>query len=119
MNKILSFLFLCFAPLVCRGAEYGVASFYSVKTNGGTTTASGERLRDDFYTAAHKTLPFGTLIKVTNLKNNKTVVVKCNDRGPFIKGRIVDVSLAAAKVIDLQTSGIAKVKVEVVKKINK
>jgi rare lipoprotein A len=119
MNKILSFLFLCFAPLVCRGTEYGVASYYTIKSNGGTATASGERLRDDLCTAAHRTLPFGTLIKVTNLKNNKTVVVRCNDRGPFIKSRIVDVSLAAAKVIDLQTSGIAKVKVEVVKKINK
>ena len=116
MNKILSFLFLCFTPLVCRGAEYGLASYYSVKSNRGTTTASGERLRDNVCTAAHRTLPFGTLIKVTNLKNNKTVVVKCNDRGPFTKGRIVDVSLAAAKVIGLQTSGIAKVKVEVVKK---
>jgi rare lipoprotein A len=116
MNKILSFLFLCFAPVVCQGVEYGVASYYTVKSNGGTATASGERLRDDLCTAAHRTLPFGTLIKVTNLKNNKTVVVRCNNRGPFIKGRIVDVSLAAAKVIGLQTSGIAKVKVEVVKK---
>ncbi len=98
--------------LMANASEIGVASHYSTKT--GSKTASGERLVDSKFTAAHKTLKFGTLVKVTNLKNNKTTVVKINDRGPFIKGRIIDVSQAAAKQLGFHSQGIAKVKIEVV-----
>lgn len=93
-----------------KASEIGVASYYSTKT--GTATASGEKLVDSRFTAAHKTLKFGTLVKVTNLKNNKTVVVKINDRGPFIRGRVIDLSLAAAKKLDFYHRGITKVKIE-------
>jgi rare lipoprotein A len=81
--------------------EIGVASIYSVKTNGGTRTASGSRLNDNALTAAHKTLPLGSKVKVSCLKTGKSVVVKITDRGPFIKGRIIDLTPAAAKQIGL------------------
>lgn len=97
---------------VANCSEVGVASHYSTKT--GTRTASGERLVDSKLTAAHKTLKFGTLVKVTNLKNNKTTVVKITDRGPYCKGRILDVSQAAAKQLDFHKQGITKVRIEVV-----
>ena len=89
----------------------GYASYYSRKS-AGLRTASGERLYNDSLTCAHRTLPFGTLLKVTNLKNNLSVVVKVNDRGPFIRGRIIDLSWAAAKEIGLLADGIARVTVE-------
>ena len=98
---------------VANCSEVGVASHYSTKT--GTKTASGERLVDSKLTAAHKTLKFGTLVKVTNLKNNKTIVVKITDRGPYIKGRILDVSQAAAKQLGFHSQGITKVKIETVR----
>jgi rare lipoprotein A len=93
--------------------EVGVASFYSTKT--GSETASGETLKDSAFTAAHKTLDFGTKVKVTNLNNQKSVVVKINDRGPFVKGRIIDVSKAAATSLGFYNKGLAKVKVQVLK----
>jgi len=105
-------LFLLAMIAVANCSEVGVASHYSTKT--GTKTASGERLVDSKLTAAHKTLKFGTLVKVTNLKNNKTAVVKITDRGPYCKGRILDVSQAAAKQLGFHKQGIAKVKIEVV-----
>ncbi|MGB8355942.1 MAG: septal ring lytic transglycosylase RlpA family protein [Chthoniobacteraceae bacterium] len=64
-------------------------------------------------TAAHRTLPFGTYVRVTNLKNDKSVVVRINDRGPYIRGRIIDVNRRAARELDLMKSGIAKVRIEV------
>ena len=67
-------------------------------------------------TCAHKTLPFGTTVKVTNTKNNKSVLLTVTDRGPFVKGRIVDVSLKAAKELDFVQSGVANVILEVIKK---
>lgn len=91
----------------------GIASYYSMKHEN-KRTASGEKYKSSNLTAAHKTLPFGTLVKVTNLKNNKSVIVKINDRGPFVKGRILDLSYSAAKEIDMLVSGMAKVKVEVI-----
>lgn len=106
-------LLLCGVSL-CFGEEIGVASHYSIKTNGGTTTASGIRLCDNQYTAAHKNLKFGTLVKVTNLYNNKSTLVKITDRGPYIKGRIIDVSQAAAVALGFKQRGVTKVKIEVV-----
>lgn len=89
----------------------GGASYYAKKFIG-RRTASGERYDPKVLTAAHRTLPFGTHVLVTNLSNRKQVIVKINDRGPFIKGRIIDLSTAAAAEIGMIRSGIAKVKVE-------
>jgi len=90
----------------------GISSYYGPKFHG-RLTASGEVFDMHQLTAAHKTLPFGTRIRVTNLDNNKQVVVIINDRGPFVKDRILDLSLGAAKKIDLIQSGTAKVKIEI------
>ncbi len=89
----------------------GIASFYSKKATG-SRTANGERLHHDSMTCAHRTLPFGTLLRVTYPKNGKSVVVRVNDRGPYIRGRIVDLSWGAAKAIGILQKGIAKVDVE-------
>jgi len=94
--------------------QEGMASYYADKFEG-KPTASGEKYKHDRLTAAHKTLPFGTIIRVTNLANNKTVEVKVNDRGPFVEGRIVDLSKLAATRLDFVNKGLAKVKLEVVK----
>jgi len=94
-------------------AETGYASWYGGKFQG-RTTANGETFDTDLLTAAHKTLPFNTMVKVINLENGKDVTVRINDRGPFVKGRIIDLSRAAAKKIDMTGSGIARVRIEVV-----
>jgi len=91
----------------------GIASWYSIKTNHGRTTASGRLLSDDAYTAAHKTLPFGTKVRVTSLFNGKSEVLRITDRGPYIKGRIIDVTIGSAKRLGFHSRGITKVKVEV------
>lgn len=91
----------------------GTVSWYSVKTNGGTRTASGEKFTDSGHTAAHKTLPFGTMVKVTNLSNDKSIVLRINDRGPYTKGRVLDVSIGAAKKLDFAGRGITRCLVEV------
>lgn len=91
----------------------GIASYYSSDFNG-RQTASGERFSNSKRTAAHRRYPIGTLLRVTNLKNGKSTVVRINDRGPFIKGRVLDMSRAAAKDIGIIKSGIAKVRLSVV-----
>ncbi len=83
----------------------GHASWYALTS----MTASGERMNPAKLTAAHRTLPFGTKVKVTNKRNGKSVVVRINDRGPFIKGRVIDVSKAAARTIGMVRSGTANV----------
>ncbi len=93
----------------------GMVSWYSVKTNGGTRTASGERFSDSDDTAAHKTLPFGTRIKVTNLANDKSVVLRINDRGPHTRGRVLDVSIGAAKKLDFVGRGITRCRIEILR----
>ncbi len=93
--------------------QTGLASWYGDKEHG-NLAASGERFSKYDYTAAHKSLPFGTIVRVTNLENGKDVVVNINDRGPFIRGRIIDLSYSSAKSIDLVRTGVAKVKVEVI-----
>jgi len=95
--------------------DTGVASYYALKFHG-RKTASGEIFHKDSLTAAHKTLPFGTKVRVTNLKNNKSVIVKINDRGMRGKNRIIDLSPGAAKEINMMGSGLIKVKVEVLEK---
>ena len=97
---------------VMAGAEEGSASYYADSLSG-NPTASGEPYDKDALTAAHRTLAFDTMVKVTNLDNGKTVVVRINDRGPHTKNRIIDVSGAAAKQLDLIDSGTAKVRLEV------
>lgn len=92
------------------GSETGLASFYSESYNG-RKTANGEIFHSSALTAAHKTLPFGTKVKVINLKNGKSVKVRINDRGPFISGRIIDLTKAAAKKIDMVNDGVVKVKI--------
>ncbi len=88
--------------------EMGFASYYSDKLNG-HATASGEAFNNSKLTAAHKKLPFGTMVKVTNTTNGKSVTVRVNDRGPFVAGRIIDLSKAAATAIGMVSAGIAKV----------
>ncbi|MFM7850524.1 MAG: septal ring lytic transglycosylase RlpA family protein [Flammeovirgaceae bacterium] len=93
--------------------QTGKASYYADKFEG-TPTASGEKYRGSKMTAAHKTLPFGTIIKVTNLANNEWVELEVNDRGPFVEGRVLDVSKAAAEKLGFFNQGIADVKIEVI-----
>jgi len=90
--------------------EVGVASYYARKFHG-RPTASGEHYDENAMTAAHPHLPFGTLLKVKSLKNHRTVVVRVNDRGPFVKGRIVDVSRAAARRLGMLQDGLMRVEV--------
>ncbi len=92
---------------------HGEVSYYGPGFHG-KLTANGETYDQNAFTCAHKTLPFGTKLKVTNLSNNKSVVLRVNDRGPYKKGRIVDLSVAGAKEIGLVALGIAKARVEVV-----
>lgn len=92
--------------------ETGVASWYGGKFHG-RKTASGEKYNQNKMTAAHKTLPFGTKVRVKNLENGKTAVVRINDRGPFKKGRVIDLSKAAAKKLDITKTGTAKVRIKV------
>jgi rare lipoprotein A len=95
-----------FAPQAEAKSVVGWASFYK----SGKRTASGEHFNPNGLTAAHRSLPFGTKVLVTNLKNGKSVIVRINDRGPFIKGRVMDLSLGAARVVGLNLSGVAKIK---------
>ena len=90
--------------------QTGQASYYGY--GAGSQTASGARFNPNAMTAAHRTLPFGTKVRVTNKRNGKTVIVTINDRGPFIRGRIIDLSTAAAGVIGMRSSGVAPVLVE-------
>jgi len=100
-----------------KAVEHGQASWYSVKTNGGTKTASGKRFTNKGYTAAHKTLPMGTKVRVTNQRNGKAEVVTITDRGPFIRGRIIDLSIGSAERLGFAKRGVAPVKVEVLGKV--
>lgn len=99
-----------------NGFITGVSSYYGKKFHG-RKTANGETFNMYELTAAHKTLPFGTLLEVENLDNNKKVIVRINDRGPFAKNRILDLSYAAAKKIDMIKSGTAKIRAKIISKI--
>ena len=111
-------LFLFSGIVACSGSkrftEEGKASYYSNKLQG-NKMANGQPYRKGKLTAAHKTLPLGTKIKVTNRQNGKKVKVKITDRGPHTKGRIVDLSLAAAKRLNMVQAGTIPVKIKVVK----
>lgn len=113
----LLFIVICFSGYA-QGNETGLASFYSDAFEG-KKTASGDIYKSSKMTAAHRTLPFGTQVKVTNLSNNKSVTVTVNDRGPFVKDRIIDLSKAAAVKLDYIDQGVTKVKIEPIKKQKK
>ena len=104
------------SPLATREASLdassssGVASYYS----SGVRTASGEAFNPNEFTAAHRTLPFGTKLRVTNVSTGQSVTVRVNDRGPFVPGRVVDVSHSAAESLGMTGKGVAKVKLDVV-----
>lgn len=91
--------------------QQGKATYYSKRATG-AKTSSGERIHHDSLTCAHRTFPFGTMLKVTNPFNGKSVVVRVTDRGPFKRGRIIDLSWRAAKEIDILNHGVAMVVVE-------
>ena len=88
----------------------GLASFYATKFNG-RRTASGERFNSKLLTAAHLSLPFGSLLKVTNPSNNQSVIVRINDRGPYVNDRIIDLSWRSAKELGFAAHGLARVRV--------
>ncbi|UVM37951.1 septal ring lytic transglycosylase RlpA family protein [Pseudomonas sp. B21-017] len=89
----------------------GLASYYGAKHHG-KRTASGERFNQHGLTAAHRQLPFGTRVKITNLNNDRSCVVRINDRGPYSRGRLIDVSREAADQLGMLRSGTAKVRVQ-------
>jgi rare lipoprotein A len=100
---------------ISAAEETGYASWYGGKFHG-RLTANGETFDTNKLTAAHKTLPFGTVVEVTNLSNGESVQVRINDRGPFVEGRIIDLSRAAAREIDMLGSGVARVSLTVLRR---
>jgi rare lipoprotein A len=97
-------------PAETKGASHGLASFYSYDPQ----TASGEKFDKNELTAAHRTLPFGTRLRVTDVATGRSGTVRVNDRGPFVRGRVVDVSASAAETLGITGKGVAKVKLDVV-----
>jgi rare lipoprotein A len=112
-------LFSCFLlPSVGQADSWtGKASYYSMSGNG-NKTASGSRFHSNNMTAAHRTLPFGTSVRVTNLENGRSVLVTINDRGPFIRGRVIDVSTHAAEMLAFRNRGVAHVRVDTVSHVD-
>ena len=109
---ILFFLFVNGSNAQQVFVQKGIASFYADHFQG-RLTANGDRYDKNELTAAHKTLAFGSKVKVTNLENQKSVIVRINDRGPFVKGRIIDLSKKAAEEIDIVRAGTGKIEIEV------
>lgn len=126
INHIKYFVFLVsFVILGCSSVQHRIGSDWTGYTESGQAsyyadthqfkkTASGELYKHKLKTAAHKTIPFGTKIKVTNVKSGKSVVVKINDRGPFVKYRIIDLSKSAFRSIGNTSSGLIDVQIEVI-----
>jgi rare lipoprotein A len=98
-------------PPAASFSQVGVASYYAAKFEN-RKTANGERFKADGLTAAHRTLPIGTMVRVTNLRNHRSVVVRINDRGPFSHKRIIDLSPAAARELGIRDQGLMRVKIE-------
>ncbi len=112
--KVRSFFLCLMFPLAgLAQIQTGKASFYADKFEG-LRTASGEKYQHNKLTAAHKTLPFGTRVRVTNVANNKSVEVVINDRGPYVEDRIIDLSRSAAEELDFINQGLAEVRLEVI-----
>jgi rare lipoprotein A len=100
-----------------ESVQHGKACWYSIRTNYGTKTASGQRLSNNGATAAHKTLPLGTKVRVINEANGKSEVVTINDRGPYVKGCIIDVTIGIAERLGFAGRGVVPVRVEVLGKV--
>ena len=98
--------------------QVGEASWYGERYHG-RTTANGEKFNMNALTAAHRRLPFGTRVRVTNLKNQRSIVVRINDRGPYAGGRIIDLSRRAASILGFRNQGVARVRVQVVRAATK
>jgi rare lipoprotein A len=114
MRRLFPLILLVTAAVLGAEPELGgFASWYGGKFHG-RLTSSGEVFDTNEMTAAHRTLPFGTMVKVTNLDNGRSAVVKINDRGPFVEGRIIDLSRAAAEEIDMLGQGVARVSLDIV-----
>ncbi len=113
--KVLYTLALSLCAVVISQAQIqtGKASFYADSFEG-SPTASGEKYRANKFTAAHKTLPFGTVVKVTNIANKESVNVTINDRGPYVEGRVIDLSKAAAEKLKFFNQGVGEVSIEIV-----
>ncbi|MBO9702671.1 MAG: septal ring lytic transglycosylase RlpA family protein [Sporocytophaga sp.] len=114
-KRIFFFLFFTWKVVVfaqTTSSEEGLASYYADKFHG-RRTASGDKYNKHKFTAAHRTLPFDTQVKVTNLSNDSSVIVTINDRGPYGKGKIIDLSYCAAKELNFVKKGITKVKIEI------
>ena len=109
---LISIIFCNICSSQQRQTEEGIASYYHNKFHG-KATASGELYDKNKFSGAHKKLPFGSKVKVTNLANQKSVVVIINDRGPYAKGRIIDLSYAAAVKINMIKQGVVKVRLEI------
>jgi rare lipoprotein A len=116
MKRILAALYVCAfsIPVILQhsipaASQVGLASYYKH----GRKTANGETFDPKAYTAAHRSLKFGTRVLVTNLRNGRSVIVRINDRGPFVGGRIIDLSFGAARVVGLHDTGVAQVRVAV------
>ena len=116
IGVLLLLLTFCFTLLPAQ-RQKGKASYYS-KRSTGARTSSGERLHHDSLTCAHRTHPFGTLLKVTNPTNGKEVLVKVTDRGPFHRGRLIDLSYRAAKELGILSKGVSVVVAEPVEKLH-
>ncbi|MGQ1785170.1 MULTISPECIES: septal ring lytic transglycosylase RlpA family protein [unclassified Saccharicrinis] len=114
MKRLIVLFVIISSGLLLSAQQKGKASYYADEFEG-RKTASGELYRHHLKTGAHKTLPFGTLVKVTNISNKKTVVVKINDRGPFVNGRIIDLSKSAAIQLGGVREGIFEVMLEIKK----
>lgn len=116
MNKktalLLFSILIIYFPLPAQ-TETGIASFYGDEFEG-RTTANGEIYKHNQLTAAHKTLPFNTIVRVINPENNKEVIVRINDRGPFTPGRLIDLSKSAAQILDFIPKGVTEVKMEII-----
>lgn len=112
MNKLFFLLALFYfsSSIYVQSQQRGKASYYGKQLHG-KKTSSGTRYHGDSLTCAHRTFPFGTILKVRNLRNNKEVFVKVIDRGPFVRGRIIDLSYTAAKELDFISQGSAQVEV--------
>ncbi|MBN2553705.1 MAG: septal ring lytic transglycosylase RlpA family protein [Spirochaetales bacterium] len=110
--SVLVLVLLLAAAVLSAYEQEGLASWYGGKFQG-RQTASGEIFDTNRFTAAHKSLAFGTVVRVTNLENDRSTIVRINDRGPFIPGRIIDLSRAAAAAIGLAGKGVVRVRIEV------
>lgn len=110
ISIFLLFIILTQTSCFLYKTQTGLASYYADSYEG-RPTASGEKFSQSNYTAAHKTLPLGTRVAVTNISNGRQVVVKINDRGPFVKRRIIDLSKVAAHDLDMVGKGVTKVKI--------